>query len=76
MANKQGGLLATLGKRMLGFGASSSSCCAAPGEVAETSDHQEAAETSPEVNTPKDGCCSPASRASSTSGPQDAPASA
>jgi len=30
MANKQGGLLATLGKRILGFSVSSNSCCAAP----------------------------------------------
>lgn len=30
MANKQGGLLVTLGKRILGFSASSSTCCAAP----------------------------------------------
>lgn len=30
MATKQGGLLATLGKRILGFSTSSSSCCAVP----------------------------------------------
>ncbi len=30
MANKQGGLLATLGKRILGSSTSSSGCCAAP----------------------------------------------
>jgi hypothetical protein len=28
MANKQGSLLATLGKRILGFSTSSSTCCA------------------------------------------------
>ena len=31
MANKQSSLLMTLGKRMLGFSASSSGCCAGPG---------------------------------------------
>ena len=30
MANKQGSLLMTLGKRMLGFSTSSSGCCAGP----------------------------------------------
>jgi hypothetical protein len=36
MANKQGGLLVTLGKRILGFNTSSTGCCAAPAAAAET----------------------------------------
>ena len=36
MATKQSGLLATLGKRMLGFNTSSTGCCAAPPAATET----------------------------------------
>jgi hypothetical protein len=76
MANKHGGLLATLGKRMLGLSTSSSGCCAAPADVAATSENREAGGNSPEVNTQRAGCCSPSPCASTKSAGQDAQPSA
>lgn len=63
MATKHGGLLATLGKRMLGFNTSSTGCCAAPAPATETD--------KPEAKTAQEaaggGCCgSPAPAIHST----------
>jgi hypothetical protein len=57
MATKQGGLLATLGKRLLGFNTSSSGCCAAPAAAAgpEKAEAVKAAEAVPA----EAGCCAP-----------------
>jgi hypothetical protein len=54
MANTQGSVLVTLGKRILGFNTSSSGCCAAPGASAAT--HKEGTDTGA---TPT-SCCSSA----------------
>jgi len=66
MANKQGGLLANLGKRMLGFSTPSNGCCGAPG----TTDQTKGAEatgaatkvvevTIPAADAQDAGCCAP-----------------
>ena len=64
MANKPGNLLVTFGKRILGFGRSSSECCAAPGAVGGQAGDVtrrpagEAGSTMPE-NARETGCCAP-----------------
>jgi hypothetical protein len=58
MATKHGGLLATLGRRMLGFSTSSSGCCAAPAAVAEPVKAPEAVKA-PETTPAEAGCCAP-----------------
>ena len=55
MANRQGGLLVTLGKKMLGFNTSSSGCCATPAAASET-DKPESTATVEKAG----GCCGPA----------------
>jgi hypothetical protein len=65
MANKHGSLLATLGKRMLGFGTSSSACCAARA-AAEERKASEAKSSDVGAETPmptahETGCCAPSS---------------
>ncbi len=68
MANKQGSLLVTLGKRMLGFSRSSGGCCAAP--AADGSKANEVTcsvidEAGPKMpdNATEAGCCTPAASA-------------
>ena len=56
MASKQSGLLATLGKRILGFNVSSSGCCAAP---AAADDGKTTEVKGSEVSAPGAGCCAP-----------------
>ena len=58
MATKHGGLLATLGRRMLGFSTSSSGCCAAPAAVAEPVKAPEAVKIT-ETAPAEGGCCAP-----------------
>jgi hypothetical protein len=52
MATKQSGLLVTLGKRMLGFSASSTGCCAAPAAAETDKPEAKAAE-----EAAGSGCC-------------------
>lgn len=77
MADKQSGLLVTLGKRLLGFSTSSSSCCAAPTatEEAKKPETRNLTAKAIEVVTPDpkavgDSCCAPSCCAA------DAPADA
>jgi hypothetical protein len=64
MANKHGSLLATLGKRMLGFSTSSSGCCAGPaatdGKPPETATDTVASPKPGEGGAPAASCCSTA----------------
>lgn len=52
MATKQGGFLTNLGKRILGFGTSSSACCAAPGST-----QQDPKATATPAADAASGCC-------------------
>ena len=63
MATKQGGLLATLGKKMLGFNTSSSGCCAAPAAAPSETD-KPGATAAAEAGT--GGCCGSAETADQT----------
>ena len=62
MADKQSGLLVTLGKRLLGFNTSSSGCCATPTAATEA---VKKAETkvievvAPDPKAPAASCCAP-----------------
>ena len=58
MATKQGGFLATLGKRMLGFSTSSSGCCAAPAATTEETKVREGKGTAPTTEATT-ACCTP-----------------
>jgi hypothetical protein len=64
MANKQSSLLMTLGKRMLGFSASSSGCCAGPaaadGKAPETATDTGASPKPGEGSAAAASCCSTA----------------
>ena len=64
MANKQSSLLMTLGKRMLGFSASSSACCAGPaaadGKAPETATDTGASPKPGEGSAAAASCCSTA----------------
>jgi hypothetical protein len=54
MAKKEGGLLASLGKRILGFSSSSSGCCAMPDGVdSATSPKAGASESAVVIKTPE-----------------------
>ena len=59
MATKQGGLLVTLGKRLLGFNSSSSGCCATPQATSET----DTPDATAAADTPAGGCCASADAA-------------
>jgi hypothetical protein len=64
MANKQDGLLVTIGKRILGFGRSSSGCCATPPATASKTGEATCAEASAaEPKMPESAreaaCCAP-----------------
>lgn len=64
MAIKQGGLLVSLGKRILGFGTSSSGCCAAPTateEAKKAASPATKASDAPVLDTAGAGagCCAP-----------------
>jgi hypothetical protein len=64
MANKQSSRLMTLGKRMLGFSASSSGCCAGPaatdGKAPETATDTVASPKPGEGSAAAASCCSTA----------------
>lgn len=79
MADKQSGLLVTLGKRLLGFNTSSSGCCAAPTAATETvkkAETESLATTrvidvvAPDPKAPAASCCAPS--CCSTETPADA----
>jgi hypothetical protein len=71
MANKQSGLLVTLGKRILGFGTSSSGCCAGPVAEAVKTPEVKTVEITPlDTSTRGEGCCAPSCCESAT--PADA----
>ena len=58
MASKNGGLLATLGKRLLGF--NTSACCATPtAEAAKVSDTKPVEMLTPVASEEAGGCCAP-----------------
>lgn len=65
MASKEGSLLATLAKRLLGFNTSSSACCAAPTASpdkaleAKDSAAKAAEATTREAHAHGAGCCAP-----------------
>jgi hypothetical protein len=58
MAKKEGGLLMTLGKKMLGFSTSSSGCCAVPAAV-EPTQRPEAVALDATSKAPDAACCAP-----------------
>jgi hypothetical protein len=57
MAMKQGGLLMSLGKRILGFGTASTGCCAGP--AAEEPKKKAIAIVAPEATDAAGSCCAP-----------------
>jgi hypothetical protein len=71
MASKQDSLLVTLGKRMLGFGRSSTGCCAAPAATdRQTSEatRVDASEAEPKMpqSAREAACCAPSTSARAT----------
>jgi hypothetical protein len=72
MANKQGGLLVTLGKRILGFSTSSSGCCAAPAAetvkipAAKSPEARVVEVAAPDTTAQDASCCAPSCCASTT----------
>jgi hypothetical protein len=67
MADKQSGLLVTLGKRLLGFNTSSSGCCAAPTAATQEAKKPEIPEpaakalnvVTPDPKATTGSCCAP-----------------
>ena len=63
MASKHGGLLVSLGKRLLGFNTSSTGCCAAPAAAEATKPEAATHVTKPILVTMPDttagSCCAP-----------------
>lgn len=66
MADKQSGLLVSLGKRLLGFSTSSSSCCASPTAAEEVKKPETRNPTTrvfdvvtPDPNATATSCCAP-----------------
>jgi hypothetical protein len=71
MANKQGGLLVTLGKRILGFSTSSGNCCAGPvADEVKTPEVKTVEITSVDTSAQGASCCAPSCCESAT--PTDA----
>ena len=66
MASKQGGLLVSLGKRLLGFNTSSTGCCAGPAATEDAKKPEVATHatkpilvTVPDTTAAGAGCCAP-----------------